>query len=57
MMEWMDKDLSTEYHVVKLSTSKMENTTVVVSREILRLSVKLSVIKVLTTLMSTTASQ
>ena len=56
-MLWIDSVFSLAYQPAKTSASTIEKTTVVVTRETPKLSVRLSVMSVPTTLISTTASQ
>ena len=56
-MLWIDRVRSLAYQPPKTSASAIVKTTVVVISEMPRLSVRLSVISVPTTLISTTASQ
>ena len=54
---WIESVLSLAYQAAKITASTMLKTTVVVTSETPKLSVRLSVISVPTTLISTTASQ
>ncbi|MET3803108.1 hypothetical protein ABIB25_000092 [Nakamurella sp. UYEF19] len=56
-MVWIDRDPSVAYQAAKVTASATANTSVAIGRVTPKLSVRLSVIKVPTTLISTTASQ
>ena len=56
-MLWIDSVRSLAYQAAKITASATAKTTVVVTSATSKLSVRLSVMRVPTTLMSTTASQ